>query len=392
MNKVTSFGAALACLAMSLASPASAQTNEEVKRVYTEYVSAQRALGFNESCEVLDAGAQETAQSMTSQLRGPLQRVLKDQFKPDEIFEEARSMFEGCKTREEMPEAWTIIDYMRAVGAATVAAPSLAGLDLRECTQGNAVQIEPALMKLVADHQLSRYSGDQLEQLKQGALSLAARMKAACAKKPEFGFGRDLLPAVSAFSALRQYRTTPAGKSDDSLAVIPPPAGTITRSMGWRSEFSSPYSLTHVQATGYRYATDNRVAAAVQMPRSRISSGGGTLYFMRDGVIEAGVSKSYHQVLLKAVDSGATYPLERTNPELKMNFFSGEDAKFAMAKDVMQKLVTSHDEDAEFYMLYRETSEAGLAAFKRNQKDAKFKLGDFVRAFRWAMAPSALDQ
>lgn len=343
----------IAALACSSAANLCAQTQQEVQEAYRTFTIAQRTLGYNETCEVLDAASLNVAMGVVRSLKHPLQRVLKDQFKPDQILETARESFDGCKTREEAPQAWELIDYTRKVGAAHVLAPYLEGIDLTTCTQFKSDGFNLPTLNKVVNFTLRPFSKQQRDEINAMAKALQPQMKPACAARPSLGFDQKLRPAQSAYTAIRHYRMTRQGSEDPEVQTIKEPFDRKHWHAGYSTSFAPIATLGLLLPRGYRYFTTNSVAASIGLTVGEKSSLKGFLYIMRDRSIQARTTVNYDQIILREVTSGKAYPLDRTNPDVKLDFFEKTQAEFRMKPDVLRALYTAHDENAEFYIHYR---------------------------------------
>lgn len=175
------FAATMAALLS--ASNATAQTADQVRDAFVKFTAAQRTLGMNESCVVLDHSEMRYADALVSELKAPLSRILGDKFKPDEIREDGRVLFEGWKSRESEPEAWQQIDFVKQMGAASVIAASLIPMPPDQCIGRSNNPVTAAQLKIAEDLATASLKPDQRGPVLDAAKSLVPMFEEGCAKK-----------------------------------------------------------------------------------------------------------------------------------------------------------------------------------------------------------------
>ena len=381
---------------------AAAQTQEEqYQKLYKDFALFQQAIAMDDVCEVLDAGARTTALHVVNERMAPLEEAFGDQFKPDQIAEDARTMFKGCKTREEFAAAWSIIDNAREYGAITVAAPSAAGIDPRQCTRSIVNVPTPEHARILADKALQRLNPAVRDEILALAASLKPRLEQACKEQPMAGFPSEFRPMQTAYQVLQEYRVTAAGKADPSVRSIPPSVWAGEWEAGYRSKHVFQANPAEVGVTGYRFFEANPVAASVSLTGEGIvPTKLGTLYFMRDGRVLARTFEDYHEVFLQTTGTKAVYPLKRLNPKVKPDRSKKRYAEFEMSLEVRQRMGTENARLLKFFLGSRMKPNAAESYFYHDTRGAAFvkpdtavlSLFEVNRAFDFATAPSALNQ
>ncbi|MXO91973.1 hypothetical protein [Pontixanthobacter aquaemixtae] len=383
---------AAAVFATLPASNAAAQTEAQVRDAFVKFTAAQRSLGMNESCAVLDQAETRYADAMIGELKSPLARILGDQFKPEEIWEEGRVLFEGCKSRDEASDAWKQIDFVKQMSAASVIAASLIPMSPDDCIGKSNSPVSAGQLKIAADRVKASLQSSQQEPVLAAAKSMVPLFEQGCAEKKDYYYPSTFGPALAKVAALRQLRSTPAGTSDAGLAGIgEPEKSAIDPWIGpWESYFLNYRMGDYASVTAYRTLSSGKAVAKFRVSAGGAFSGSGNVYFTRDGKIEASFDKDYDSIVLKSVEGDRSYVLLRTNPSVSPDFFGNNRAEFAMNSETLKRFISENDEDADFYIQYRPELKGELRRFlnSASKNSVKVNMGDLVRASRWAMAPS----
>ena len=390
---------AAAVAAVCIASPAAAQSQEELARALGNFTQAQSVLGMNHSCEVLEANELAYAQSLVRQLQSPLRRALGERFDPDAIYENARAEFEGCKTREQAPQAWAQIDGVRDLGNMVTVAASRISVSLDSCVRNPVFPVYPEEVKAAADIALAAVDASKREQVTTLAGQFASAIDAECAKQSTLQYPMMLGPAVASVFSHRQKKLAQGSNASAQLQAFKPVEKVMkddwlghTRSS---NVFVNAKMFEFYATTGYRSYGERRAVANISLRSGGTYSGNGDLYLSDKGMIEARVDGDFDSILLTTVEGNRTYILKRTNPDVKPDFFGQNKAEFQIFESDRERFFRENDENTDFFVRYRPSAKASPKAFMIGSSEpqpAKFNLGDLMKAFQWATAPSALDR
>ena len=193
---------------------------------------------------------------------------------------------------------------------------------------------------------------------------------------------------------MRQSLASAAGASDAGLAALgKPEAGTIDPRIGpWTSYFANYRLGDYASVTGYRTIKAGNAVTRFSVGNGGTFKGGGTIYFTRIGKIEGRFDSDYDSIILKSTEGDRSYVLLRTNPSVTPDFFGKQQAEFAMTDETLKRFLSENDENTDFFVQYRPEAKGSLRPFVigTEKNSVKVNLGDLVRAYRWAMAPSAI--
>ena len=389
---------ALVAVATCLAAPAAAQTQAQLDQALGNFTRAQQALGANESCFVLEADARLYADILVRQLQTQLQRAIGDTFDPEAIREDAREAFEGCASRAAAPEIWQSIDATRDLGAIFTVAASEISLDPSECIESPIDPVKASDFDTTAALLLAELEQEKQAQIQSIAKQMTGVIEKDCAKKPRFRYPLSMRPAIARLRGYQHLRQMQGEAASSQLASLGIPEGSDRDP--WigavRSRFtiSRPLGQDYTEVTAWRTYDQKKAVASARLRSGSLMSGHGTLYFTRDRLIAARVDGDYDAVVLATVEGNRFYTLRRTNKGVKPDFFGENQGEFEMFESERDKFFRENDENTNFYILYRPTTKGSLKPFIKDgsKRRAMVNMGDLVRGYLWAMAPSAIDQ
>ena len=389
---------ALVAVATCLAAPAAAQTQSQIDQALGNFTRAQQALGANESCFVLEDDARLYADILVRQLQTQLQRAIGDTFDPEAIREDAREAFEGCASRTAAPEIWQSIDSVRDMGMIFTVGTSLISLDPSECVRDAVSPVTAADFDAVSALTLDSLDDKKNEQIRAIAANVVPMIEGECAKKPTFNYPSTMRPAIAKLRAFQHLRLLQGEAASSQLASLGIPQGSDRDP--WigakRSRFtiSRPLGEDYTEVTAWRTYDQKKAVASAHLRVGSTMRGNGKLYFTRDRLIAARMDGDYDAIVLSAVEGNRFYTLRRTNKGVKPDFFGENQAEFEMFESERDKFFRENDENTNFYISYRPTTKGSLKPFIKNgsERRAMVNMGDLVRGYLWAMAPSAIDQ